>query len=137
MRTEYKDLAEAHLKHLGVHWDMMPSYRGLDNCFSSFTRNASAPKGNGARALREVIALADQLGHELTLFTSGEKLTAYYQQFGFVREAHPHFQVVMRRPVPADAVRRKEVDPAIAEELGWLAGYISACQAQIDARSVA
>ena len=136
MRPEYLELHKAHRQHLGVHWDIkdLTDY-GLPYFFQSFQRGHGAPKGNGAKALREVIQLADQLGHELTLCTFGERLLKYYREFGFIQEPNDCYVCFMRRPVPADKARRKEPDPVTAIELGKVFGELSALQAQRDGSS--
>ena len=80
MTSHFTTLAADHKARLGVswHWSAVTGIGGL-------YRAKTAPKGNGAIAMREICALADRLGATLTLGTSIERLKPYYESFGFRR----------------------------------------------------
>ena len=74
----FHNLAADHRTRLGVRWNMTRR-----NDLMGLYRDKTAPKGNGAIALGEICALADQLGITLTLGTSVAKLKLMYEAFRF------------------------------------------------------
>ncbi len=77
MRKEFQTLADDHRTRLGVAWTI------TGENLSGLYRAPAAAKGTGAAAMREICALADQLGVPLTLCTSVEKLVPWFACFGF------------------------------------------------------
>jgi hypothetical protein len=72
-------LAREHGARLGVYYNIG------DMCgpFSIVALRRVGKKGNGAIALRELCALADELKAELSLATSRAALVPYFETFGF------------------------------------------------------
>lgn len=102
--AEIDKLRERHQDTLLVSWSIHDINNGKAK-FSAFFRREGSPKGNGAKALKEVVALADKLGLELELFAqfrgnNPQKLVKYYMQFGFRRTGDNYgIFPVMRRVV--------------------------------------
>jgi hypothetical protein len=97
----FAKLRDAHESSLGVYWQMGYKAFGLEWAFYSFGRYPGAAKGNGAKALTEVCALADEFGIELSLWCE-PVLIPYYQRFGFVTGASRYFVApIMRRRLRA------------------------------------
>jgi hypothetical protein len=94
-------LAVTHRAELGVRYSIGPMFGPWTVCsLSRIERDNPATKGNGAKALHALVALADELGVELTLGTLRKALIPYFERFGFVFKAdldNGH-GVVMKRP---------------------------------------
>jgi sugar phosphate isomerase/epimerase len=85
-------LRERHARDLGVDYgaffvDSLP-YPGRSLYVGSLSRSHEFPKGNGAKAMAELGALADDHGVRVELFAACEKLIPYYRKLGFC-EVHP------------------------------------------------
>ena len=74
----FTNLAADHRSRLGVFWRLVDG-----RVIMGLQRLKTAPKGNGAVAMREICALADHHGLTLTLATSVMKLKPWYESFGF------------------------------------------------------
>lgn len=85
---ELDKLNERHRKVYSVNWSVH-SIEDKEAKFSCFYRYGEVGrKGNGAKALQEVIDLTDKWGLNLTLFAqykgnTPRKLVSYYAKFGF------------------------------------------------------
>ena len=105
LREMISDLNVKHHSLYGVTWDLSirdthPAY------FSCFYRYKETEKGNGAKALREVLDLADQFGLAIELFAQEQKdtpgkLVSYYEQFEFVKTGqywgdHNRYPIMIR-----------------------------------------
>lgn len=114
-------LADKHRAELGVGY-------GIGLMFGPFTLiglhrynrlTNDSTKGNGAKALSELCALADELGVTLTLGTTRMPLVPYFERLGFVRkESHIKYAVIMERPwhaVPVSREREAEMRRELRE----------------------
>lgn len=92
----FRSLIEDQKERLGVRWTFGPQV-GPYSIIGLF--NFRRVKGNGAVAMREACALADQLGVTLTLACGTERLFSWYEDLGF-RTTHNfgHVRYFKRRP---------------------------------------
>lgn len=103
--ASFDALAAKHQKRLGVTYHIGPMFGPWS--VIALRRNGGR-KGNGARAMRELAALADKLGVVLTLGTSQKPLIPYFERFGFAVKSPlgGNYGVVMERKIKL-AIRRK------------------------------
>ncbi len=84
--ADFFQLRDSHYEKLGVNWSI-DLRRDGSAYFSCFQRRSDAPKGNGAKALKELLDIADKNSIPVELFAQDRsdngRLVAYYRQFGF------------------------------------------------------
>src|SRR5215467_8955075 len=80
-------LAKRHRAQLGVNYGIRPMFGPYSIVAlhrpGSYGRDGGPTKGNGAKAIRELCWLADELKITLSLGTSRRRLIPYFEQFGF------------------------------------------------------
>ena len=84
-------LREEHWQRYKVNWEVDMHDDGQVATFSCFGRSGfpgNETKGNGAKALTEVLALADEMKLNLHMWTVYEKLIPYYEGFDFIQTVH-------------------------------------------------
>ena len=90
VQGRFNDLSRRHWER-NVGWGVSDQIQRGYWVFHSFG-NYGQVKGRGAECLREVCALADELGVELHLWTGSRALHPYYESFGFVKIESPRYK---------------------------------------------
>lgn len=121
--------AETHASSLGV--EMVVEWQDERRRLTFLVHRRDAPPGNGARAVRRLVDLADEAGVEVCLdvLNSSMRLVRYYWQFGFrICDGDPASERSGLAEMEAEQARmRRRAKPGAAPDFGvefmWRARY--------------